>query len=742
VAIAKVRRVNLARTTRGRTSRRHQDSARQNLESLLNVAERLANEPLFLALQRGFALVLPLVMVGALALMLQNLPIPHARQTLDGVFGPGWNELCRNLAAGSLGIASLAVLCSLSGVLTVQHNQRQPGNAVSTAATTVVVLSCFFVLVSPVEALSWKQSVSMDRGLLLAMGVAFVGSWVFLRLTRCQWLLLPLGHAGHDPTVRDVLMVLPPAMLTIVLCGLLRLGLTAMQVTHPHTDLSAVLALPFSHAQDGLSFGVLYSALSQLLWLFGLHGPNVLFGVEEHILVPAGAANSAAAVLGQLPPNIFTKQFFDAFTRMGGSGCTLCLIAAVLLKSQNSGSRKLCLLSLLPALCNVNEPLIFAMPLVLNPVFAVPFVLVPLLQTLTAFAATALELVPRTLAVEMTWTTPALLSGYTATGSFSGVLLQVLNLALGTACYLPFVLLSDRLGLRRNLRSMDVLMDAAQRSELYPGERKCLDQPGQAGRLAEVLAHELEQALPTGDQLYLVYQPQVEGATGRVIGAEALLRWRHPLYGEIPPPVTVSLAEDIGRIGELGIMVLASACEQRMGWADTVPDDLVMSVNVSPRQLQDPFFDARVRAVLAETGMPPSQLEIEITESTTVKTDADTIYMLRSLRAIGVRVAIDDFGMGHTSLRYLNQFPVDTVKIDRSLTLMEVGDVNMHIVRSIVALCRSLDIVPLVEGIEREEQLALFLDLGCLAFQGYYFSRPLPGEACLAFIRQRNPLAP
>lgn len=283
---------------------------------------------------------------------------------------------------------------------------------------------------------------------------------------------------------------------------------------------------------------------------------------------------------------------------------------------------------------------------------------------------------------------------------------------------------------------MGVLMDAAQRSEQRAGERKCLDQPGEAGRLAKVLAHELEQILPTGDQLYLVYQPQVEGATGRVIGVEALLRWRHPVYGEIPPPVTVSLAEDTGRIGELGLMALTVACEQRVGWTGIVPDDLVMSVNVSPRQLQDPFFDARVRAVLAETCMPPSQLEIEITESTSVETDASTIDMLRSLRAIGVRVAIDDFGMGHTSLRYLNEFPVDTVKIDRSLTLMGASDVNWHIVRSIVELSRSLDIVTLVEGIERKEQLEAFLSLGCAVFQGYYFSRPLTGEACLAFIRK------
>lgn len=707
------------------------------LELFLDAAEALSTRPLSAALQRGLILVLPLVLAGAFALMVLDLPVPAARSLLDELFGPAWRNLCRDLVGGTLGVASLALLCTFSGSLASQHNRRHPDHFVNPVAAAGVAMACFFVLISPASGSAWKQSLSLDRGLLLALAVAYAATRVLLRLARSRALRLPLGQAGLDAAVRDALALLPAALLTLLLCALLRTLLSGLGLGELHGPLSRLLARPFAGMEDGLGFGLLYSGLSQLLWFFGLHGPNVLFGVEDGILVPAAAANTAAMLGGNAPPFVFTKQFFDAFTRMGGSGCTLCLIAAVLLKGRTTGARKLCLLALAPALCNVNEPLIFGIPLVLNPLYGVPFLLVPLAQTFTAWAATVAGLVPRTLASEMAWTTPVLVSGYTATGSLAGAALQVLNLALGAACYLPFVALADRLGERRSKRSLGVLLEAAASPVLKAGERPCLSLRGEAGRLAKVLALDLERALRSGAELFMVYQPQVDGATGRAAGVEALLRWRHPVYGDIPPPVIVSLAEETGRIEDLGVLALRLACLRRMEWEGRVPEGLVMSVNVSPRQLRDPFFGAKVRGVLAETGLSPTQLELEITESVSMSVEAGEMETLRSLRALGVRVAIDDFGMGHTSLRYLREFPVDTVKIDRSLTNMDAQDVNLRIVRSIVELCRALDIVTLVEGVERQEQLAAFMGLGCELFQGYYFSRPLPGEACLEFIRER-----
>ncbi|HEU6438648.1 MAG TPA: EAL domain-containing protein [Nitratidesulfovibrio sp.] len=694
-----------------------------------DMTERVADLPVIIAVQRGLALVLPLVMVGAFALMVRHAPVLLVRQALDALFGPAWMTVCDTLVAGSFGIASLAVLCAFSGAMTMVYNQRRGGQFVSPIMSAVIVLSCFFVVTAPANDMPWRDMFSMDRGLLLAFIVSVTGGGLFLRLSDVKRLQLPLDSVGHDPVVRDILTVMPAGMLTIILFGLARAGLVAADITDLHAAVRAAMTQPFLHGGNGLGSGLAYVALSQVLWFFGAHGPNLLFPIEDAIFAPAGMANAAALAAGQAPPFVLTKTFFDVFTRMGGSGGTLCLIIAILYASRDSGTRKLSLVALLPALCNVNEPLLFGIPLVMNPVYLIPFLLTPLAQTVAAHAATLLHLVPHTLP-DVVWTTPPLLNGYAATGSVAGSLMQLFNLGLGVALYVPFVRVADSLRERHGRRILAKLLRTACGSEVGPGGRKCMDQPGEQGRLAASLANDLAAALARDDQLFMEYQPQM-AVNGRPHGAEALLRWRHPAYGHIAPPIAVALAEDAGVIDRLGMFVLHRACALRVAWTGQVPDDFVMSVNVAPRQLLNTRFDRDVLAVLTRTGLSPHLLELELTESTVLLPDARTVEALHRLRAAGVRVAIDDFGMGHASLRYLRDFPVDTVKIDRSLTEASHDDVNEHIVRSIVELARSLNITTVVEGVERRDQFERFAELGCQVFQGYLFSRPASPVRCL-----------
>ena len=700
---------------------------------VLDLTEKVGGWTYFLAVQRGLALVLPLVTVGALALLLKEFPIPAVRDLLDVGLGRHWRAVCENLVTGSFGIASLAVLIAFSGTLASLRNQRHKGQFVSPIMAAVVVLSCFFVIAAPADGSDWTAALSMNKGLFVALCVAAVSCWLFLRLAQINALQLPLRIVGNDPVIRDILTVMPAAMATLVVFGVVRAILSAQGVDQIHAIASGLLAAPFSGAKDGIGFALGYSMLTQVLWFFGAHGPNLLFPVEETILVPASLANSAAIAAGDAPVHIFTKPFFDAFTRMGGSGSTLCLIIAILAGSRDGGVRRLCLFALIPALCNVNEPLLFGIPLVLNPIYLIPFLAAPVIQTLAAYGATILDLLPRTVS-EAGWTTPALVSGWVATGTPAGTVMQVVNLLIGTAIYFPFVRLADRLRERQGARVMDALLRTAEGVGHGVRKRKCLDQPGEIGRLAKALAADLMDGLATEGQLFLEYQPQIDAEGNRVHGVEALLRWHHPAYGRIPPPITVSLAEDMDCIDRLGLFVLKKACAQRMLWEGHVPDDLVISVNVSPRQLLDPAFDRKVMDCLEETGLEPGLLELEITESMVVEPDAPTGSLLRRLREHGVRVAIDDFGMGHASLRYLREFPVDTVKIDRSLTAISPGNVNEHIVRSIVDLGQALGIMTVVEGVEAPSQLSRFLNLGCRTFQGFLFSRPVSGEDFLKFV--------
>lgn len=679
-------------------------------------------------------MVMPLVMIGAVGLMIQDFPVPELHRFLDHLFGLSWRGFCTNLVAGTFGVASLAVLCVVSGNLAARDGKRKRN--LNPLATIAVALSCFFILVAPAATGAWVKSFSLIHGLFVALFVAIASARLFGALADVSVLRLPIRTLGDDLAVREAVSTMPAGILTILAFAALRAGLEAAGISGVQAAVNHAFAAPFAEMQNGPVLALAYALVSQTLWLFGIHGPNLLFSLEDGVFVPALLTNMHAALWLQTPPEIFTKTFFDCFTRIGGSGSTLCLIVAVLVAGRDGGTRRLCLFALVPAFCNVNEPLMFGIPLVLNPTYAIPFVAVPLVQTLTAYAATAVGWVPHT-AVPMIWTTPPVFNGYVATGDASGVIMQVFNLCLGIAIYLPFVRWSDRLRAEQGQRAMTRLLRVAEATAPAQTERKCLGAPGREGDLAETLAYDLDHALRRGADLYLEFQPQIDTDSGRVVGVEALLRWHHPSFGRVPPPITVALAEDLGDIDRLGRFVLEETCACRAAWRGAADDALVACVNVTPRQLLSPNFADDVLACIARHGLEPRQIELEITESTVLSPHSAALGAVQRLRNHGVRVAIDDFGMGHTSLRYLREFPVDTIKIDRSFTLAGSDEVNDHIVRSIVDLARSLGMATVVEGVESHEQLERFRTLGCNVVQGYLFCRPITADACLAFIRGR-----
>ncbi len=240
----------------------------------------------------------------------------------------------------------------------------------------------------------------------------------------------------------------------------------------------------------------------------------------------------------------------------------------------------------------------------------------------------------------------------------------------------------------------------------------------------------LRRAIEQGE-LSVHYQPRVELERGRITGVEALVRWQHPEWGMVPPGRFIPVAEECGLIQALGDWVLWEACRQagewrRQGW------DLKMAVNLSPRQLQQEKLVATIRIVLAETGLEPTALELEITEGTLMANVGDHLVKLRALKEMGVHIAIDDFGTAYSSLNYLKQLPVDCLKIDQSFVRDIVAGAgsgrNDAIIRAIVAIARSLGLKVVGEGVETAEQMRFLRSLHCDEVQGYLFSRPLPPE--------------
>jgi diguanylate cyclase (GGDEF)-like protein len=244
------------------------------------------------------------------------------------------------------------------------------------------------------------------------------------------------------------------------------------------------------------------------------------------------------------------------------------------------------------------------------------------------------------------------------------------------------------------------------------------------------LESDLRRAIERGE-LELHYQPSVVLKTGEIAGFEALARWRHPVRGNVPPSLFISIAEECGLIHAIGEWSLTEACRQAAIW----PERLKIAVNLSPVQFTGPDLVGTVRGVLERTGLPAHRLELEITEQMLLDSGEGTLAILRDLKALGLRVAMDDFGTGYSSLNYLRSFPFDRIKIDRSfVTGLGTGAQNAAIVRAVIDVARVLGMRTTAEGIETADQQRVLALLGCDEVQGYLFSRPVPAAEARTLI--------
>jgi diguanylate cyclase (GGDEF)-like protein len=240
------------------------------------------------------------------------------------------------------------------------------------------------------------------------------------------------------------------------------------------------------------------------------------------------------------------------------------------------------------------------------------------------------------------------------------------------------------------------------------------------------LESDLSRALERGEFL-LHYQPKVEIATGLITGTEALLRWKHPVRGLVPPLDFISLAEETGLIVPIGEWVLATACAQNRLWQDMGLTKLGISVNLSARQFSDSMLLAKLTRIIHASGLDPSSLELEITESVVMSDGECAVGVLEQLKSIGVRIAIDDFGTGYSSLGYLKRFPIDTLKVDRSFIRdIPANSGDKKIAQAIIAMAHALRLEVVAEGVENAEQLKFLRAQHCDAVQGYFLFRPLP----------------
>ena len=437
---------------------------------------------------------------------------------------------------------------------------------------------------------------------------------------------------------------------------------------------------------------------------------------------------------GQAPTEIATKTFFDTFVLFGGCGTLLCLVVAIFLCDRRKNVRGLSKMALVPVLFNINELIMFGVPIVLNPIYLVPFLCTPLVLTVISYLATLAGLVPVAIHT-VEWTTPIFLSGYAATGSVAGSLLQLVNLAVGVGIYLPFVRLAQARQLRSLEKQMERLAGEVRACEAAGERPALLARGGQLGSMAKLLAEDLRYALRSGG-VRLHYQPQTD-ARGRVWGAEALLRWEHGPGGFVYPPLAVALAAEGGFADELAAFVVDTACRDLAALSEWSCRELEISCNLTAGQLTAPGAPELVKKAIERYHIPPGRLGVELTEQDALSGAPQMTERLAALRETGARIIMDDFGMGHNSMLYLQDSQFDMVKLDGSLVReMTDNPRTGEIISTIVRLSESLGFRVVAEYVETPAQLEALGALGCRYYQGYLFSPAIPLSELKKYIRE------
>ncbi|MBN9697870.1 MAG: PTS sugar transporter subunit IIC/EAL domain-containing protein [Zoogloea sp.] len=534
------------------------------------------------------------------------------------------------------------------------------------------------------------------------------------RLRQMRWTRLSFQATQAGENVSEVLNLIVPTLLAAVLLAITveaaGMAITALPV--------GAVGLDWVQGMPAVLVGVIYCVLNTALWGIGVHGYYALLPLFEVLPVVPSAADPV------------TRSLLGAFVFLGGSGATASLIGALLLASRSRKHRMIAAASILPALFNINELLLFGLPLILNVRLYLPLLLAPLANLMVTYAAMRLGWVPP-VSVDLPFNTPIGLNAFAGTeGSLSAILLQFCNLALGVAIYVPFVIAWERRVSRGVgdseapiLRALDTSFSRREEEAGFllddpvgVTQRKWLEKRMLDARLMKYADLEFT----------LHYQPKVDPLSRRVIGCEALLRL---VDGDGNIQLPGDFLNDLDKAGlsrEVDEWVMQAAVAQLSDWLATGVEAPCVAVNIGVASLMDPATVSRLASLAAPY---PGRLVVEITEQALLADEAQIQWALGTLRAAALKIHIDDFGTGYSSLSYLHRFDVDGIKIDRSFTVSLHSERGRCVFSAMCGLAEQLGLALVVEGLEDRWQLELLPVQSDLSVQGWYYAKALPPAA-------------
>jgi lactose/cellobiose-specific phosphotransferase system IIC component len=677
-------------------------------------SDAFENNKFLMAVREGLTALIPIIVLGSTVLLFKSFPVPAYQHLIlsfcDGILLVIFNFIY-DATINFLSIYMVIAIC-------YKYALKNSGVMYDTILYPMIATACFV-------ALSADQNTGITNS-TFGSGQMFSAIITAVLVNKYMTIIRGINFKERrylrevvDEALSVAVRTIVPAVIIISLFACTNFAIRNLFRVNSIQGLFEALAYNiFSKLGTGFLPLLIYIIMVQIMWFFGIQGNNVLDNYTSQLLVDG--------------IHIFNKSFYEVFVIMGGSGSVLCLIIAILIFSKKQNLRSIAKLAVPACAFNISEIIILGLPLLFNPIFLIPFIIVPVVNGMIGYLAAFTGIVP-IISTSVRWTTPVLISGYYATGSWKGSVLQLVCIGIGTLIYLPFVKMYEENIEKSFSPKVERLTLEFKRKEKYGEFTDFLLQNNEIGTTAKQLTYELRNAIDY-HELYWVYHPQIS-SKGKCTGAEALLRWKHSIAGYIYPPLVIALAKEKDLLFDIERLMLDNVCKM-IQELEIDFDDIEISINLTAESLVRENMEQMVAETVEFYKIKPEHLWFEITEQDALASSNLVIDKLIRLSEKGHKILIDDFGMGHTSLLYLQTYNFDSVKLDGCLTksLLE-NNRNSNIISSIVYLSHTLHFNIIAEYVENYEQKEKLTELGCDGFQGFFFSKPLMAQDYIKFLK-------